>query len=707
MRKLDAKRLRESLSRVTRSARAFYFVWSLGSILLAFWVVFGPRKFLLHHGMLAAGLLWTTGIGVITLVTAWIRRGQDVLASSEAYFRATWEQSRDALFLLKDDVFVECNPATEDLFGVDRDAILGQSPWSLSPSYQRGGGSSRAEARRRLQAALDGERQLFEWRHSRLDGTVIECEVALGRVDLDREAFVLASVRDVSERRKREERRRLLERAVEQAAESVIVTDPNGTILYVNPAFREITGYTSDEAIGQTPRILKSGHHGDDFYGELWETICSGEVWRGTFVNLNKERVRYQQESVIGPVVDESGKIVAFVAVCRDVTRQRELEERIQLAERMETVGQMAAIVAHDFNNLLMAVQGATHLIELHNREDEFLLGKLKVISHSVDRGTELIRRLLATSKRRVGTPQYIELSGALQTLRESVEATLREDIRVELALPSEPIVVRIDPVQLEQVVLNLASNARDAMPKGGRLFLKLEKLDVDDASAALQPWVRPGRYARLSVADTGVGMDLTTKARVFEPFFSTKGDQGTGLGLATVYGIIETANGFVDVDSELGEGTTFKVHIPLCDREGVVAEEKSDRRGNGLTGGSESVLLVEDSSLVLESVKGMLEALGYSVVAAQDGETALDIVREHAESIDVVLTDVVLPGLGGGELAEEARRVAPELPFVFASGYTEDVVQHYIDGLPGTACLEKPFSLVELARTLRGVLDG
>ncbi len=699
---------RRITSRVRRYAWCFFGVWTAVCLGAAGWVVLGAREFRMAHGLVAAACVWGLGIVAVALSNQRIRRGERRIEASEAVFRAIWEQSRDALFLMQGGRFLASNPAAAEVFQTDPDDLVGKPPWEFSPPTQPDGRSSREAAEERIRRALDGEPQLFEWRHRTAEGVDVDCEVALGRVEVGEEAYVLAAVRDISRRRMEEATRRLLERAVEAAAESVLITDPEGNILYVNAAFERVTGYSAEEVLGQNPRILKSGEHPESFYRTLWETITSGRVWRGTFTNRKKGGELYREEAVIAPVTDERGAISAFVAVRRDVTREEELERRLRLAERMETVGQMASVVAHDFNNLLGAVQGAAELIRMRAGSDEGVAARVASLEHVVDRGAALVKRLLAVSKREIRRPEDLDLGAALEEMRPTLRDLLREDIRFDLLLPGGRLVSRADPAQLEQVMLNLAANARDAMPRGGELTIELDSVDLDETYLAAYPDVEPGRFARISVTDTGEGMDRETVQHIFEPFYSTKGEHGTGLGLATVYGIVQSSGGLVNVYSEPGRGTTFKVYLPLVEGGSPSGRRRVELdRDEDLPGGEGTVLVVEDDPLVLESVCELIRELGYSVIPVESGAEALRVLQERPLEVDLIFTDVVLPGLDGGELASRAGELAPHAGIVFTSGYTENVVHDRFVSCPGVFFLEKPYSFARLAWALHDASRG
>ncbi len=688
-------------------ALASCLAWTVALVTVTRWVLTDQHVFSRHTWMVCSFTSWLLGCLAIGGGMVWLRQRQRNLEAREALYRSLWEQSRDGLFLIRDHKFVACNRVAEQLLGREREGIIGASPWELSPVTQPDGRDSREAALDRLEAAMEGDPKLFEWRHSRPDGSGIDVEVWLSRVEVGSDVFILAALRDIGARRRSEERRRLLERAVEQAAENILVTDTDGTILYVNPAFEKNTGYSFDEIIGRHPSILVSGQHDREFFEELWNTISSGRVWRGTMVNRRKNGELYHEEIVISPVVDDHGTIMAYVSVGRDITRELELERRMQLAERMETVGQMAGVVAHDFNNLLMAVQGAAHVIAMRVGDDPRLRDRIGAIQRAVEKGADLIQRLLTVSKRQVSDPQDLELGRLLTEMRPTVEAALREDIGLELVMPEKRVVVRVDPGQFERIVLNLVANARDAMPQGGHLLLELDVVVMDASAVAAKPWTKEGRFARLSVSDTGVGMDVATIARIFEPFFTTKDERGTGLGLSTVYGLVDQAGGFINVYSEQGKGSVFKVYLPIVEGEPNLGEAAPRDSTMGIPTGTETVLLVEDDEGVREGIRDMLVELGYSVIDVGDGDQALQVLEERPLAVDVVLTDIVIPGIDGGELAERARTIAPHARFVFSSGYTENVIHDRFARLPNMAYLEKPFTFAQLGRTIREVLDS
>ncbi len=503
-----------------------------------------------------------------------------------------------------------------------------------------------------------------------------------------------------------EETQQRLSAAVEQAAETVIITDTKDTIVYVNPAFERITGYSPAEAVGQTPALLMSGKHDDAFYCELWETISAGRVWQGRFVNRKKDGSLYTEDATITPVRNRLGEIVNYVTVKRDVTRELQLEEQFHQAQKMEAVGRLAGGVAHDFNNLLTVIHLSTRLLEKKLRPEDPLWVHVQRIQDAGQRATALVRQLLAFSRREIVEPKVLCLNQVLGELDEMLRRLISEDIEVTTRLTDDLWLVQIDPTQVEQVVVNLAVNARDAMPGGGRLTIETANVVVDEAYAAHHLSTQPGEYVLLAVSDTGTGMSDEVKAHLFEPFFTTKEEgKGTGLGLATVFGIVKQNRGHIWVYSEQGQGTTFKIYLPrVADGTPVLSRPPLQPAA---ARGTETLLLVEDEPQVLELTRDILLDQGYQVLTAGDGIEALRVAEAHEGPIHLLMTDVVMPRLGGKVLADQLRSTRPEMRVLFTSGYTDDAIVYHGVLDEGVHFLSKPFEPEALARKVRDVLDG
>jgi PAS domain S-box-containing protein len=518
-------------------------------------------------------------------------------------------------------------------------------------------------------------------------------------------SYGLGSLRARLSRERIEEERARLSLAVEQAAEAIVVTDPKGSIAYVNPAFERVTGYSRAEVIGANPRILKSGKQDAAFYQTLWGTLTRGEAWTGRFINRRKDGTLYEAEAVISPVRDTAGRIVNFVSVQRDVTRERQLEEQVRQSQRIEAVGRLAGGVAHDFNNLLTIIGGYSDLLLERLGPQHPQLSHVTEIRKAADRAASLTRQLLAFSRRQVLAPQVIDLNSVVANLHNMLRRLIGEDIEL-VNVPSAQLgLVKVDPGQIEQVILNLVVNARDAMPQGGKITIETANVTLDADYAGAHFPIKAGPYVMLAVSDTGCGMAPEVQAHIFEPFFTTKEQgKGTGLGLAMVYGIVKQSGGYIWVYSEVGRGTTFKIHLPRVDEK--LEPVEAPRRPAGRRG-TETILLVEDEAAVRSLVCGVLEGGGYKVLAARNGEDALLVSEQHKGPIHLLVTDVVMPEMGGPELAEHLRPYHREMKVLYISGYTDDAIVHH--GVLGSsaAFLQKPFTPDVLAHKVREVLDS
>jgi PAS domain S-box-containing protein len=492
---------------------------------------------------------------------------------------------------------------------------------------------------------------------------------------------------------------------VEQAAESVLITDTHGAILYVNPAFERVTGYSRSEVIGSNPRLLKSGKHDDAFYQHLWQTITSDLVWTGRLINRKKDGSLYTEDVTISPVHNQPGEIVSYVAVKHDVSREVQLEEQFRQSQKMEAMGRLAGGIAHDFNNLLTVIQVSAWLLQRQIRPEDPRWEYVQRIQETVERATNLIKQLLSFSRRQIIEPQTLSLNHIVGDLSRMLQRIIGEDIKLATSLAPDLWPVRVDPSQMEQVVMNLAINARDAMPEGGTVTIETANVVLDEAYVAYHVGARPGEHVLLAISDTGLGMDDQVIEHIFEPFFTTKErGQGTGLGLSTVFGIVNQNDGYIWVYSEVGKGTTFKIYFPRV--EGAEPQEPVRTLPLVEDGqGTETILVVEDETAVRDLIVRVLTAHGYQVLEARDGPQALQVSGQHNGSIDLLLTDVVMPHMNGGELYERLGDRRPGMRVLYMSGYTDNAIVHHGVLDPGTNLLPKPFSMEGLIHTVRSVL--
>ncbi len=510
----------------------------------------------------------------------------------------------------------------------------------------------------------------------------------------------------IIERKRAEEKIRLLSAAIDQTAEGVVITDTNGTILYVNPAFERITGYNQTEAIGQTPRMLKSGHHNAVFYQELWTTISSGNVWQGRSVNKKKDGSLYTEETNITPVRDENGAIINYVEIKRDVTHELKLEEQLHQSQKMEAVGQLAGGVAHDFNNMLQAILGYTHMAKSSLPLENPAQADLDYVLKAANRATSLVRQLLAFSRREALRPKHLDLNDVIINLLKMMQRLIGEHIDLEVHVQNGIDTIYADPGQIEQILLNLCVNARDAMPNGGQITIETENVHLDHYYAKSYPWAKEGDYVLLSVSDTGVGIPPEIRDRIFEPFFTTKQiGEGTGLGLATVYAITKQHDGLINVYSEPGHGgTTFRIYLPaIPGRKKSGTEEKNELPA---AGGTETILLAEDDESVRDLVVQVLEQAGYRVLVAPDGEEALRLFRQQGETVDLVLLDTVMPKKGGRAVYDVIKSQRPHLPVLFSTGYGYNILKNGHLPKEGIQLLRKPYSPNELLGKVREMLE-
>jgi two-component system, cell cycle sensor histidine kinase and response regulator CckA len=632
------------------------------------------------------------------------QRAEAALQESEVRFRTLFDNMAEGLaycrMLYRDDgqpddfVYLAVNKAFTTLTGLPD--VVGRRVSEVIPGIRESDGELIA---RYARVAMSGQSESFEF-HLEALNMWFDLSVYSPR----RAEFV--TVFDVITARKQAEaeHERLIA-AIEQSGEAVVITDPSGVIQYVNPAFETITGYSRSEAVGQTPRVLKSGHHDESWYRAFWATLLGGHTWQGRIVNRRKDGSLFTEEAVISPVCDAAGRIVNFVAVTRDITEHLRLSEQFHASQRMEAIGRLAGGIAHDFNNLLTVILNCTAMAIDGLRAGDPMREDLEDVQKAGERAAALTRQLLAFSRKQVLEPRTIDLNQIVASIERMLRRLVGEDIELEQVLASDLGMVRADPGQIEQVIMNLVVNARDAMPSGGKLTIETSNVEVDESHAATDLALPPGRYAMLAVSDTGCGMDAATRQRLFEPFFTTKAKgEGTGLGLSTVYGIVRQSGGNIFAYSELGIGTTFKIYLPRL--VGEAAGRPVDVPSPRPAVGRETILLVEDEDAVRKVAVRMLQTAGYRVLAAANGGEALLTCEEHEGEIDLLVTDVVMPQMSGRRLAERLRRLQPNLRTLFMSGYTDDAIVRHGVLPPGTKFIGKPFNEAEFARKVRDTLD-
>ncbi len=482
--------------------------------------------------------------------------------------------------------------------------------------------------------------------------------------------------------------------------------DSAGKILDANPAFQELLGHSSaDELVGQHIFALNADN---DNWFDLADYLRASEPFKGLIAEWKRKDGSSTLVRVSGRSVANGGEGRVFELFAEDVTERRALEQQLRQSQKMEAVGRLAGGIAHDFNNLLMVISGYSEfLIERLGSEPE-LASPAHEIARAAERASSLTRQLLAFSRKQMLAPRIVNLNDVAAENLKMLTRMIGEDVDLVM-VPSQNLwPVRADAGQIEQVIMNLAVNARDAMPTGGKLTIETSNVTLDDEYARHHAPLRPGDYVVVAISDTGAGMDTETQSHIFEPFFTTKGLKGTGLGLSTVYGIVKQSGGYIWVESEVGRGTTFKIYLPRVAAmgDGAQASPKVEDRRQ-VEPGTETILLVEDEANLRYLARQYLEKQGYKVLEAADGAVAMQIAVAHEPVIHLLLTDVIMPGMNGHELAQRISEIRPNMKILYMSGYTENVIGH--DGMldAGIRLLQKPFNLRDLKSIVREVLDA
>ena len=522
---------------------------------------------------------------------------------------------------------------------------------------------------------------------------------------------IVAMCQDITHRKKAEETLRLLNSAVLQSRESILITDaeldlPGPRVVFVNPAFTKMTGYSQEEAVGKTPRILQGPRTDKTVLSRLRKNLEQGETFEGEAINYRKDGKEFDLEWQIAPIRDVAGTITHFLSIQRDITARKRFEAQLFQSQKMETVGKLAGGVAHEFNSILTAIIGQSELMLDDLPAGSPLRKSAAEIRKAASRAATLTRQLLAYGRKQFLKPETLDLNRVMASMDGMFHHLMGGDVDMQI-IPARGLqAVKADAGQIEQVIMNMAINARDAMPNGGKLTLETANVTFDQESVGRYPELQEGDYVMLAITDTGRGMSAEVKARVFEPFFSTKEvGQGTGLGLSTCYGIIKQSGGHISVYSELARGATFKIYLPQVDQETKIRLQRRD--SPALPCGTETILLVEDDPALREMAATLLRRLGYNVLAAANGIEALSLKQQRdIGHVDLLFTDVVMPHMSGKELAERVKALYPHTKILFTSAYTENSIIHQGVLNKGMALLQKPFTPSALAHKLRELLD-
>ncbi len=611
-----------------------------------------------------------------------------------------WVFERETLQIL------QVNEAALRQYGYDRMDFLQMSARDLHP----------AEETPKLLAAFQDanprEQLAGQWHHRRKDESVIDVEIFLHKMEYSGHAAALVVAHDVTERKRAEEERQKFLSLVENSRDFIAVSDLQCEVQYINPAGRALLGMGQADSVHLT--------HGQDHVAaediplmrnKIFPAIVSSGHWEGELRFRHCQTGRAIPMDYVGFLVKDlqSGGPRLVASIARDMTDRRALEQQLQQAQKFEAFGQLAGGIAHDFNNVVDAILGWAELGEQQAASgNPALESYFKKIHYQCGRVTALIQQLLAFARRQILEPRSLSLNQTVHDVMNLLDKVIGKDIEIKTALDDHLSAVRADPTQIEQVLMNLCINSRDAMPKGGRVTIETHNATFSEQDCHGAAGLQPGRFAELQVSDTGMGMDAATQERIFEPFFTTKGmGKGTGLGLATVYGIVKQHSGFILVESELGKGSTFRVFLPVNE-----TSAESDLRPTVLDdlparGGTETILLADDHDGICEMAQTVLKNKGYHVLIARDGEEAIEMFTANRDRISLVLLDVIMPRRSGPEVFAAIKALNQRVSVVFATGYSNDIASLADLVERGVAVLRKPYSPAILCRRVREVLDA
>ncbi|HEU4642755.1 MAG TPA: PAS domain S-box protein [Gemmatimonadaceae bacterium] len=632
-----------------------------------------------------------------------------VLAESEGRYRLLADFATDVIARhAPDGRYLYVSPASEARYGYPPSELTGRSPYeffhpddldTLRAAHEALLAWPTSQSVRYRFRCNDGEYRWLETRARSVRGANGEMEI-------------VSVSRDITERKLAEDTLRRQALLFETISDGVIIMTPHGTILDWNAGAERMFGYTREEMVGQSPEVIHDPEVRPELEREIRSALDHTGRWAGELPFRRKDGESGIADVLVVSVYDARGECVGRIGVNRDMTMRRRMEEalhrseeQLRHAQKMEAIGRLAGGIAHDFNNLLTAISSNAEFAIADLGTDHPVRGEIEEIRRAADRAAQLTRQLLAFSRKQVLQPRVLDPNAAIADAERMFRRLIGEHIQLVTVLDPEVGCVKADPGQLDQVLLNLVVNARDAMPDGGTLTIDTAAVYVDEEQASALPGMRPGSYARIRVSDTGVGMDEQTRTRVFEPFFTSKGmGKGTGLGLSTTYGIVRQSSGRIYVDSAPGRGSVFSVYLPSAPR--VAAPAPGAGAVDHVPPATETVLLVEDEDAVRSAVSRMLQRHGYTVLEARNGQDALRLCEDYTGRIDLVVTDVVMPGIGGRELVERIRERRTGLKVLFMSGYTEDAVSTHGVLAEGASYIEKPFLVEVFIRRVREILE-
>lgn len=617
------------------------------------------------------------------------------------------QSSPDAITLrsLPERRYLEVNEGFTRLTGYSAEEAIGKTPAELNLWVER---APREATLRTLQR--EGEVHEEEFKFRTKSGEVRYGQLSAVRIELNGEPFMLSITHDITNLKRAQEAVKQseadLRTLVSDAPYGIYHVDVDGRLLQVNPALQNMLGYKT------AAELLRCNMTMDVYCDPASRLRLVNEYWdkkefREVETRWKRKDGRIIDVRLTGRTVRDEGRRLAYFEVfAEDITERRSLERQFLQAQKMDAIGRLAGGIAHDFNNLLAVILGHSEILREQSGAQPKLQKGAEAINRAAERAASLTMQLLALSRKQVIEPKIVDVNAALVEMEKMVRRVIREDIKLAVRLDPNVGRIKIDPGQLDQVLMNLVVNARDAMPNGGELALHTASAEFDEMYIKQHLGTSAGHYVMIAVSDTGTGIDAGTLSYIFEPFFTTKEKgKGTGLGLSTVYGIVKQAGGHIVPYSEVGQGTTMKIYFPRV--EGDEIAERSAKAEQAIPRGTEGILVVEDETALRELTYGVLGESGYTVFEAAGLDEALRVIRENGAKISLLLTDVVMPGTGGRELASRLKALHPELKVMFMSGYADEVIAHNGAFSEGSVLIQKPFTKRTLLGKVREVLDG
>ena len=627
-------------------------------------------------------------------------QAQASLRASEERYRNVVEHASDGIIVIQDGLVVFTNGRAAAMAGTSPSAMRGASFIQFVHPAER----QRVLDIYKRRLAGDVLPSVYETHLVNADGKSFTVEITASLISYDGKPATLVLFRDITERRRVEAERARLALALEQTADAVLISDTQNRIQYVNTAFEAITGYSRSELLGRDPSLLKSELEDADSFRTMRAELDAGRAWHGRLQSRRKDGKLVMCDTIVTPTRDEFGQVVGYISVQRDITRELQMEEQYLQSQKMESIGRLAGGIAHDFNNIMTAVLGFGTMILDQVGNNHSLRHAVEQIVSAGERATNLTRQLLTFSRKQMVEVRNLDLNAVIVEMFNLLRRALGEDVELVTQLDDDAGCIQADAGLIQQVVMNLSINARDAMPRGGTLTIRTEVVRQASKTGTSEIVLPPGDYILLSVSDTGHGMSPQVLAHVFEPFYTTKPKgKGTGLGLATVYGIVQQCGGRIKIDSAVGTGTTVRIWLPrlttTSDAIPVEIEDHAER-------GTETILVVEDEDLVRDLTVRILHSLGYNVLEAANGKEGLALFNQKHGRVDLVLTDVVMPCMGGPEMAENLLQINPSLKVLYTSGFTEIAVQERGVPVGKRRLIQKPYTRELLAKRIRDMLS-